>query len=167
MYQTFPRTASIDAKGAIKLNVQFIDIGKLGPDVDTLVAVDFPGKIVSNVPPVFTPEDGKVQETRVVFIRRASLETVQLGACLGGDRFDMYQVSKFGGDSVLDGIARLHAANTARKHQTVLYIGDLAAFEDQYGSGEKTLLNTLIRAQRPDRQSLGINLPDFVNDRAY
>lgn len=164
-YQTFPR--SFVKLGSIELPVYLnIDIGTLGPDVDTIFGIDFPGDIETGALVIHQPT-GKVTETRVVGIKRVDLETVQFEDALGGDRFDVYKISEFGGDSALDDMARKHAVNTAREHQKVVYIGDLGLFEKQWGGNEKDFLTTIIRAQRPGRIDLGIQEPDFVNPRTY
>lgn len=161
-YQTFPRLET-EGRGRV---LQFIDIGTLGPDVDTIVGVDFLGDIPTGALAVHQPASA-VLETRVVFIKRIDLETVQLQGALGGDRFDVYRISEFGGDQALDEMARLHAANTAREHQKVVYLGDLGLFETQFGAQETQLLNRIIRAQRPGRPDLGISEPNFVNPRTF
>lgn len=164
-YQTFPR---IVLHGGLLLPgmrmMQEIDLGTLGPDVDTIFGIDFPGDIPTGALVIHKP-DGDVLETRVVGIKRTDLETVQLQPAFGGDRFDVYQMSKYGGDVALDAMARLHAKNTARKHQKVVYLGDLGAFETQWGANEGEFLKRIIRAQRPGRA--GISEPDFVNPRTY
>lgn len=166
-YQTFPRSW-IKIGGTefpVFLN---IDIGTLGPDVDTIVAVDFQGDIPTGALKIYAPPNGqRIEETRVIFIKRASLETVQLRDVLGGDRFDVYQISKYGGNEALDKMARLHAQNTARRHQKVVYLGDLELFEKQWGKQEGVLLTKMIRAQRPARPDLGIPEPNFVNPRKF
>lgn len=161
-YQTFPRIVHPDKTQLL----QQIDIGTLGPDVDTIVGIDFQGDIPTNALTIYKPS-GEIMETRVVFIKRIDLETVQLQAALGGDRFDVYQISNYGGDQALDAMARLHAQNTARRHQKVVYLGDLGLFEKEWGDGEKPLLTRIIRAQRPAKPELGIQEPDFVNPRQF
>lgn len=156
-YQTFPR---IRVNGI--LATQDIDLGTLGPDVDTIAGLDFLGDIKTGALVVSRPADGKVLETRVVFIKRIDLETVQINGAIGGDRFDMHKVSEFGiNDAALDNIARLHATNTAHTHQKVVYLGDLGLFEKQWGTNEKTLLNRIIRAQRPGMPGIGIPDSNF------
>lgn len=157
-YQTFPRVV---VGGSLPL--LDVDLGTLGPDVDTIWGFDFPGIIPSGAFQVFA--SANPTETRVVGIKRVDLETVQFRDVLGGDRFDIYRVSAYGGDATLDAMARLHAMNTARKHQIVYYIGDLGLFETQYGAGEQTLLQRMIRAQRPARA--GLPDADFVNPRTF
>lgn len=166
-YQTFPRQVIELNKTEVPV-FYYIDIGTLGPDVDTIVGVDFPGNIPTSALVIYKPPVGKeVKETRVVFIKRADLETVQFNKALGGDRFDVYQISEHGGDEALDAMARKHARNTARRHQKVIYLGDLGLFEKEWGSGEKKLLQSIIRAQRPGKPELGIQEPNFVNQRIY
>lgn len=165
-YQTFPRIVEQDGvQGRI---LQEIDLGTLGPDVDTIFGLDFRGDVPTGALVLHQPA-GEVLETRVVGIKRADLETVQFQAALGGDRFDVWRVSKFGGDATLDAMARLHAQNTARKHQKVVYIGDLGPFEDQWGQNEGSagsgFLPAIIRAQRPAKPDIGIPAPDFVQQR--
>lgn len=157
-YQTFPR--QVDRDGC--LTRQLIDLGTLGPDVDTIFGIDFPGDIQTGALVIYQPS--KVLETRVVGIKRADLETVQLRPALGGDRFDVYQMAKYGGDVALDAMARLHAASTARTHQKVVYVGDIGAFENQWGKNENKFLNNIIRAQRPELPGI-IMGPDFVIPR--
>lgn len=165
-YQTFPRIvmAGDNTEGRV---LQEIDLGTLGPDVDTIAGIDFPGDIPTGAAIVSQPTNGPITETRVVFIKRTDLETVQFHGALGGDRFDIYRASEHGGDKGLDVTARLHAENTARKHQKVVYLGDLGLFEKQWGEGEKPLLNALIRAQRPAAPAIGIQEPDFVQPRIF
>ncbi len=165
-YQTFPRIimAGDPTEGRL---LQEIDLGTLGPDVDTIAGIDFPGDIPTGAAIVSQPTEGPILETRVVFIKRTDLETVQFHGALGGDRFDMYRTSQRGGDKALDVTARLHAANTAREHQKVVYLGDLGLFEKQWGEGEKPLLNAMIRAQRPAAPAIGIQEPDFVQPRIF
>lgn len=168
-YQTFPgQYVEIrdNRRGKRYPVLQEVDLGTLGPDVDTIFGMDFQGDIPTNALVIHMP-DGKVQETRIIGIKRTDLETVQLRAVLRGDRFDVYQISQYGGDKALDEMARLHAANTARKHQKVVYIGDLGRFQKEWGKQEKPLLQRIIRAQRPAREDLGISDPDFVNPRVF
>lgn len=160
-YQTFTRL--VDENEAI-MSFQLIDLGTLGPDVDTIFGIDFKGDIPTGALVINQPT-GQVLETRVVGIKRTDLETVQFRPAIGGDRFDVYQMSKYGGDTALDAMARLHAQNTARKHQKVIYIGDLGLFETQWGDNERPFLNKIIRAQRPGRA--GIIEPDFANPRTF
>jgi len=164
-YQTFPRLeVTIGSKKEPVL--QDIDLGTLGPDVDTIFGLDFQGDIPTGAQVVYQPT-GKVEETRVVGIKRTDLETVQFDDAIGGDRFDVYQMSKYGGDSALDAMARKHAQNTARTHQKVVYIGDLGAWEQEWGAKEATFLSRIIRAQRPAVPAAGIPEPNFVNPRTY
>lgn len=157
-YQTFPR--QVDRDGC--LTRQLIDLGTLGPDVDTIFGIDFAGDIKTGAFVIYQP-DGKVSETRVVGIKRADLETIQLQPALGGDRFDVYRLSEHGGDPALNRMAILHAINTARTHQKVIYVGDIGLFENEYGKNEREFLNSIIRAQRPER--LDIIAPNFVSPR--
>lgn len=164
-YQTFPRLVLNGTEGSV---LQEIDLGTLGPDVDTIAGIDFLGDIPTGALIVSQPTEGRpILETRVVFIKRADLETVQLQPALGGDRFDIYKASKHGGGKALDVTARLHAQNTARAHQKIIYLGDLGLFEKQWGKGETTLLNAIIRAQRPAAPDIGIQEPDFVQPRVF
>jgi len=174
-YQTFPRSfveipenrLGAEEVNIIKAPVYYdIDIGTLGPDVDTIVGVDFAGDIPTGALEIYRSED-EVRETRVVFIKRADVETVQITGALGGDRFDIYQISEHGGDTALDTIARRHATNTARQHQKVVYLGDLGLFEKEWGEKEESLLNRIIKAQRPAKPKLVIREPDFVNPRNW
>lgn len=161
-YQTFPGLATKDGE----VVYQYPDLGTLGPDVDTIFGFDFQGDIQTGALVIHRPK-GEVLETRIIGIKRVDLETVQFREVLQGDRFDVYQISKYGGDQALDKMARLHAQNTAREHQKVVYVGDLGLFEKQWGEQEKVLLNKIIRAQRPSRPDLGIQDPDFVNPRRF
>jgi hypothetical protein len=165
-YQTFPRIvmAGDNTEGRV---LQEIDLGTLGPDVDTIAGIDFLGDIPTGAMVVYQPTEGPILETRVVFIKRADLETVQLQAALGGDRFDIWRTSQDGGDSALYATALFHAENTARAHQKVIFIGDLGLFEQQYGQQEQPLLNAIIRAQRPAVPAIGIQEPDFVQPRIF
>lgn len=174
-YQTFPRSEVKVPPVFVRpglLNertlpvLHLIDIGTLGPDVDTIVGIDFPGDLPTGALEIHRP-DGEVKETRVVFIKRVDLETVQLEGALGGDRFDVLQISEFGGDKALDEMARKHAKNTARKHQKVVYLGDLGLFEKQWGANEKEFLSRIIRAQRPGNADLNLPEPNFVNPRNF
>lgn len=162
-YQTFPRHVD-EAENIISMNL--IDLGTLGPDVDTIFGIDFRGRLSTGALVVHMPASGNVLETRVVGIKRTDLETVQFRPALGGDRFDIFRVSEHGGDAVLDAMARLHAQNTAREHQLVIYIGDLGLFERQWPN-ERPFLNSIIRAQRPEMPNLGIIRPDFVSPRQF
>lgn len=166
-YQTYPRlvmAANPTVEGTI---LQEIDLGTLGPDVDTIAGIDYPGKVPTNATIIHMPEDGVVLETRVVFIKRIDLPVVQLAPALGGDRFDVYRIADHGGDEALDAIARRHAQQSAREHQQVVYIGDLRLFQKQWGQGEAPLLRAMIRAQIPALDSLGIPRSDFVNPRRF
>lgn len=166
-YQTYPRSvmaANPTVEGTI---LHEIDLGTLGPDVDTIAGIDFPGDIPTNATVLHMPENGVVEETRVVFIKRTDLTDVQLAPALGGDRFDIHKIADHGGDEALDAIARKHAQQSARLHQKVVYIGDLGLFEQQWGQQEAVLLRSMIRAQRPTLDSLGIPRPDFVNPRKF
>ncbi|MFH0937301.1 MAG: hypothetical protein V1808_03325 [Candidatus Daviesbacteria bacterium] len=160
-YQTFPRQVD-EWENIISFNL--IDLGTLGPDVDTIFGLDFKGDIPTGALVLHQPS-AEVLETRVVGIKRTNLETVQFRPAIGGDRFDVYRISEYGGDVALDAMARLHAQNTARQHQKVVYIGDLGLFEKQWGTNEKGFLDKIIRAQRPSLA--GIIEPDFVNPRTY
>lgn len=165
-YQTFPRSEV--AFGGIEIPVLHkIDIGTLGPDVDAIFGIDFQGDIPTGALVIHMPE-GKVEETRVVGIKRTSVETVQFKPALGGDRFDVYQISKFGGNEALDEMARKHGMATAREHQKVVYVGDLGRFEKEWGAKEAEFLTRIIRAQRPEPGIPRIAKPDFVQDpRVY
>lgn len=165
-YQTFPRSeVSIDGTEIPVLHL--IDIGTLGPDVDTIFGIDFQGNIPTGALVIHEPE-GEITETRVVGIKRVGLETIQFKPALGGDRFDVYQISKYGGDEALDEMARKHAMSTAREHQKVIYVGDLDGFEKQWGVGEAEFLARIIRAQRPELETPMIVKSDFVQDpRVY
>lgn len=164
-YQTFPRSV-ITENGVRKPVYHEIDLGTLGPDVDTIFGIDFSGDIPTGALVIHQPA-GEVKETRVVAIKRTDVETVQFTDALGGDRFDMQKISDFGGDPALDAMARLHAQNTARQHQKVVYIGDLGLFIKQFGPQEQPLLNAIIRAMRPGRPDIGIQEPNFVNPRQF
>ena len=161
-YQTFPRSeVSI---GGIEIPVLHkIDIGTLGLDVDAIFGIDFQGDIPTGALVIHMPE-GKVEETRVVGIKRVDLETVQFQKALGGDRFDVYRISKFGGNEALDEMARKHAMATAREHQKVVYVGDLGRFEKEWGAKEAEFLTRIIRAQRPELDTPKIVRPDFVQE---
>lgn len=168
-YQTFPRPISEIVNGVIK-TYYLIDLGTLGPDVDTIFGIDFEGDIPTGALVIHQPT-GKVLETRVVGIKRTDLETVQFAKALGGDRFDEHKVSDWGGDVALDARALNHAENTAREHQKVVYVSDLGLFQRQYGDKEGAFLKRIIRAQRwADASRNGVNgipTPDFVNARTY
>lgn len=163
MYQTFPEQyVCIDNVEHEVL--QRVDIGALGPDVDTIFGLDFPGDIQTGALEVYRPS-GQVSETRVVGVRRADLDYVQFNGVRRGDRFDIYKVSEYGGDETLRQLLRAHAEQSAHTHQKVVLIGDLGLFETQYGVGESGFLKTIIRAQRPARA--GIPESNFVNPRTY
>lgn len=156
-YQTFPGLWLNDQPV-----LQDIDLGTLGPDVDTLAGMDFAGDIPTGALVVSNPADGVVKETRVVFLKRIDLDYVQINKALRGDRFDMHKVSEFGIDNgALDAMARLHAKNTAHTHQKVVYLGDLGLFEKTYGAQEQPLLKRIIRAQRPGVPAAGIPDSNF------
>lgn len=180
-YQTFPRIVTVDengkpkldARGSMRLGLQLIDLGTLGPDVDTIFGIDFPGELRTGALVISRPPAGMTaEETRVVGIKRVDLETVQFQPALGGDRFDLFRISEAvariapGQDpnQFLDAGARWHASNTARRHQLVVYIGDLGKFQMDWPN-EAQFLNSIIRAQRPSR--VGIPEPDFVNPRTF
>jgi hypothetical protein len=164
-YQTFPYLFT-EENGKFSPVFQDIDLGTLGPDVDTIFGLDFKGNIPTDAKIIFNPS-GIVEVTRVVGIKRTDLETVQFSKVLGGDRTDVYQISKYGGDKALDGMARLHAQNSAHTHTKVVYIGDLGLFEKQWGAKEKQFLSTIIRAQRPGRPDLNIPDSNFVSPRIF
>lgn len=165
-YETFPGLKT--QSGEVVL--QYPDVGTLGPDTDSIVGFDFQGDIQTGALIIHKPE-GEVLETRVICIKRTDLETVQFNEVLRGDRFDVYQISKYGGNKALDEMARLHAKNTAREHQKVVYLGDLGLFQRQYGQQEKAFLNRIIRAQRAQKPGLlpdlGIPESNFVNPRTF
>lgn len=160
MYQTFPELWA----GNTQIE-QFIDLGRLGLDVDRMFGFDFLGNIPTGAEVIYEPKNGIATETRVVGLIRTDLETVQFRAVTRGDRFDMYRVSDYGNDAFLDQIARLHAQNTAHTHQKVVFIGDLGRFEREWGTGETELLNRIIWAQRPGMPEIGIQESNFVNAR--
>ncbi len=164
-YQTFPYQF-VEVAKALYPVFQDIDMGTLGPDVDTIFGLDFQGDIPTGALKIYQPA-GEVKVTRVVGIKRTDLETVQFNKALGGDRFDVYQMSKYGGDPALDAMARKHAENTAHLHTKVVYVGDLGLFEKQWGTQEKQFLSTIIRAQRPGRPDLGIPDSNFVSPRIF
>jgi hypothetical protein len=165
-YQTFPYQF-VENMGMRIPVFQDIDLGTLGPDVDTIFGLDFQGDIPTGAKIISQPPTGRAEVTRVVGIKRTDLETVQFGRVLGGDRFDVYQISKFGGKDALDAMARKHAQNTAHTHTKVVFIGDLGLFQTQWGAKEQQFLSTIIRAQRPGRPDLGIPDSNFVNPRLY
>lgn len=155
--QIFPR---LKFRG--ELVTQDIDIGTLGPDVDTVVRMDFLGDLPTGALVVSRPTNGQVLETTVVFLKRADFDYIQIRDAIGGDMFDMHKVSEWGIDApALDARARLHAKNTAHTHQKVVYLGDLGLFQKQWGIGEKQLLTRIIRAQRPGNSAIGIQESNF------
>lgn len=164
-YQTFPYQFVEIGKTMYPV-FQDIDLGTLGPDVDTIFGLDFKGDIPTDALKIYQPT-GKVEVTRVVGIKRTDLETVQFGRVLGGDRFDVYKMSEHGGDPALDAMARKHAENTAHLHTKVVYVGDLGLFQKQWGKQEKQFLSTIIRAQRPGRPDLNIPDSNFVQPRIF
>lgn len=159
-YQTFPRL--VDGAGNI-IALQQIDLGTLGPDVDTIAGLDFEGDLPTGFLVIHQPA-GPVFETRIVFNKRTDMETIQFQPAIGGDRFDVWQISKFGGDVCLDASMRLHAQNTARRHQKVVIIGDIGSAQRQFPN-EAPFFNRIIRAQRPSQ--LGIPESNFVNPREF
>jgi hypothetical protein len=165
-YQTFPYGVSVDEHGKKHNSFQLIDLGTLGPDVDTIFGIDFMGDIQTGAEVIYKPS-GIALVTRVVGIKRTDLETVQFDIALGGDRFDVQKMSIHGGDKALDAQARLHATNSAHTHTTVVYIGDLGRFQQEYGKKEQKFLSTIIRAQRPGRPDLGIIDSNFAEPRIY
>lgn len=171
-YQTFPRHYLRESDADYRALVQRPDIGTLGPDVDTIFGMDFYGELATDATVVYRPQ-GTALETRVVGIKRTDLSYVQFNDVLGGDQFDIYQVSKFGGDPTLDAMARAHAKNSAHDHQLVVYLGDLGLFQTQWGATkpkERDFLRTIIRAQVPARNSipdLGIPRSNFANARIF
>ncbi len=157
-FQTFSEIELPDGNHAF----QNVDIGTLGPDVDVIWAFDFRGDIPTGALTVHAP-NGPTVETRVIGIKRTDLTYVQFRRVLRGDAFHVRKISDYGGDPALDADARAHASNSAHEHQKVVYIGDLGLFQRQYGSQEMTLLRTMIRAQHPPREDLGIGIPNFVS----
>ncbi len=143
------------------------DLGTLGPDVDVVFGIDFPGDIPTDAEVIYSPGAGKVEETRVVGVKRTDLTYVQFKDALGGDAFDEWKNARFGGDEGLAARARFHAENSAHTHQKVVYIGDLGLFQQQWGEKpkEKAFLQRIIRAQRPSR--LGIPDSNFVQTRKF
>src|SRR3989339_42040 len=85
-YQTFPRQVDGTER---RVSLQLIDLGTLGPDVDTIFGIDFEGNIPTGALIIHMPS-GPVLETRVVGVKRVDLETVQFRPALGGDRFDIH-----------------------------------------------------------------------------
>lgn len=155
--QTYPEIELEDGSHAY----QNVDIGTIGPDVDHIFGFDFKGNIPTGALEIYTPS-GRIDETRVIGAIRTDLLVVQFRRVRRGDSFQVYRVSDYGGDAALDKDAREHAANSARTHQKVIYIGDLGLFERQYGPQEIPLLSTIIRAQYPPREDLKIGVPNFV-----
>ncbi len=153
-YRTFDREEVVIDGKRVPVLLQ-PDFGTLGPDVDTIVGLDFQGDIDTDAKVVYKPT-GKVLETRVVFIKRTDLSYVQFRDVLGGDVFDEYKNKPYGGDVGLDARAIYHAENSAHTHQKVVYLGDLGKFQEQWGSKpkEKAFLQRLIKAQSPTK--LGI-----------
>jgi len=143
--------------------LQLIDAGTLGPDVDTIFGIDFPGLLKTGATVVSFPEDGVVTETRVVGIKRTDLDYVQFQPSLGGDIFELYKVKDFGNDHNLDIMAQENAFRSAHTHQMVVYIGDLGKFQDQWGAQEQELLKGMIRAETPSKA--GLPLPNFIPGR--
>ncbi|MCX6792092.1 MAG: twin-arginine translocation signal domain-containing protein [Candidatus Gottesmanbacteria bacterium] len=164
-YQTFPYQF-VEIGRTMYPVFQDIDLGTLGPDVDTIFGLDFKGDIQTDAKVIYRPS-GIATVTRVVGIKRTDLETVQFGRVLGGDRFDVSKMSEHGGDKALDDMALLHAKNTAHTHTKVVYVGDLGLFEKQWGPQEKQFLSTIIRAQRPGRPDLNIPDSNFVSPRIF
>jgi hypothetical protein len=160
--QTYPRLGYVDAQGVQHPVLQEIDLGTLGPDVDTIAGIDLVGDIPTGAMVVSEPTSGPITETRVVFIKRTSLQVVQLNWALGGDSFQVIRHSGDGGDTALNNTALYHAENSARAHQKVIYIGDLKEFEARYGANEQALLQALLRAQEPAVPNAAIPTPDFV-----
>src|SRR3990167_7331059 len=83
-YQTFPRL-EVTIGGKKEQVVQDIDLGTLGPNVDTVFGLDFQGDIPTEALVVYQPS-GKVEETRVIGIKRTDVETAQFNDALGGDQ---------------------------------------------------------------------------------
>lgn len=155
MYETFQRVEG----GRYKT----VDVGSLGPDVDQIIALDFEGDIPTGAHAVYAPEDpGDIRETRVVLLRRADINAIQFDTPLGGDKFDVFRVSEFGGDETLQAMGLAHAENTARTHQKVVYLGDFGLWQQQWGEGERPLLDRIVATQMPGNADLGIKEPNFV-----
>jgi len=155
-YQTFPRIETTDGHPIL----QDIDLGTLGPDVDTIFAIDFPGNLQTNAQVIHMPADGVVTETRVVGIKRTDIQYLQFKGALGGDRFDTYKISDFGGNAALDLMALQHAEYTGRLHQKVVELHDLGDLEANYP--KEPILKLIIKAQEPVFPNTGIQTPDFV-----
>lgn len=162
-FQTFPGLVMVD--GAVERPIlQQIDVGKLGPDVDTLFGIDFPGNIPTGAEVVYQPADAAhITETRVVGLIRTDLDTVQFANALRGDLFFIHKASDYMDNAALDQLGKDHAIKTARTHQKVVYVHDLGLLEKQFGDKERPLLNRIIRAQLPARPDIGIQPPNFVN----
>lgn len=158
-HQTFPYLKDSDGTYG---EYAHIDVGTLGPDVDAIFGLDFEGDIPTNATVIYQPE-GEVLVTRVVGIKRTDLNYVQFCEVLGGDVFELQKMSEHGGDEVLDAMARLHAYNSAHEHTKVVFIGDLGAFEEQWGEQEKALLNRMIHAQFPGNPELGLDESNFAD----
>lgn len=138
-YQTFPRWED-------EQEHFLIDLGTLGPDVDTIFGLDFAGDLPTGFTIVHMPADGNVIETRVVGIKRTDLETVQFQNAKGGDRFDVFRMSEHGGDAALEAMGLLHAKNTARPWQKVVFVHDLGLGQKQFPN--EPIYRAAIRAER-------------------
>lgn len=161
-YRTFDRSEVVINGQRATVLLQ-PDSGSLGPDHDTIFGLDLEGDVdTEGIEVISSPGAGKVLETRVVGIRRTDLPYVQFKDVLGGDAFDELTAKPFGGDEGLTARARHHAANSGHTHQKVVYMGDLGAFEKQFGENPriKAFLQRFIRAQVPAR--LGIPESNFV-----
>lgn len=156
--QTYPRLLDVNKQPVL----QEIDLGTLGPDVDTIFAIDFQGDIPTGAMVVSQPTNGPITETRVVGIKRTDLQVVQFAPALGGDSFQVIRHNGDGGDTALNNTALLHAEQSARVHEKVVFVGDFGLFEKQYSAKEQAFLNAILRAQEPAVPNAAIPTPDFV-----
>jgi len=171
-YRTFDRSEVVIDGKRLQVLIQ-PDLGTLGPDVDVVFAIDFPGDIdTEGIEVISSPGAGNITETRVVGVKRTDLTYVQFKDALGGDAFDEWKNVRFGGDEGLAARARFHAENSAHTHQKVVNIGDLGAFQKKFGetsSKIKAFLQRIIKAERWADGVQRLEIPDsnFVQPRKF
>lgn len=164
-YQLYSRDFLREADGRYRSIFHQFDVGTLGPDVDTIVGVDFLGDLPTGFKVISSPPVGEpVIETRVIFVKRTDLSYVQLNDSLSADVWDLWRVSEHGGDAMLGNMLEEHAKRSAHTHQKVVLIGDLGLAQTQWPN-EASFFRTIIRAQVPPR--LGIPESNFVAPRAF
>lgn len=153
--QTYPRMEI----GGELVKYNRIGLSNKGPDDDTVASFDFAGVIPSGAKIVFAGDNPT--ETRVTFIMRQSMQSLEIHNALGGDSFEMHKISEWGmNDADLQDVGLQHAQDSARLHMVNYFLGDIGPFMDTYGAQEQTLLQTMFASALPAKA--GIPTPDFV-----